>query len=85
MGLAVIVTVIPMASNGKPQFLKQVFSQQSNGAAGEAVNAAVRQDKARGESARRGTRPPAAGNEDTRAQHLHRNIPHTQLGAIPQR
>jgi hypothetical protein len=34
-----------MASNGKPQFLKQVFSQQSNGAAGEAVDAAVRQDK----------------------------------------
>ena len=73
MGLAVIVAVIPMASNGKPQFLKQVFSQQSNGAAGEAVNAAVRQDKARIASARTATPQPAAVQTPLRAKRLNRN------------
>jgi hypothetical protein len=34
-----------MASNGKPQFLRNVFSLQSNVAAGEAVDASVGQDK----------------------------------------
>jgi hypothetical protein len=34
-----------MASNGKPHFLTQIFSQQSNVAAGEAGDASVRQDK----------------------------------------
>jgi hypothetical protein len=34
-----------MASNGKPQFFKNIFPQQSNGAAGEAGDASVRQDK----------------------------------------
>jgi hypothetical protein len=34
-----------MASNGKPQFIRNVFSLQSNGAAAGAVNASVVQDK----------------------------------------
>jgi hypothetical protein len=45
MGLAVIVEVIPMASNGKPQFLRHVFSQQSNGAVTEKVQRFGGQDK----------------------------------------
>jgi hypothetical protein len=34
-----------MASNGKPQYLRQVFSRQSNGAGAETLNASVGQDK----------------------------------------
>jgi hypothetical protein len=34
-----------MASNGKPQFLRQIFQQQPKVVVAEAVNAAVRQDK----------------------------------------
>jgi hypothetical protein len=59
-----------MASNGKPQFFGQVFSQQSNGAAGEAVNAAVVQDKARISSARTATRQPASHDKTTRAREM---------------
>jgi hypothetical protein len=62
-----------MASNGKPQFLRHVFSQQSNGAAGEAVNAAVRQDKARIASARPATIQPAAVTPVSRAKPVHPN------------
>jgi hypothetical protein len=57
-----------MASNGTPQSGRFVFSLQSNGAAGEAVNAAVRQDKARIASARTGTRQPAPETKNTRAR-----------------
>jgi hypothetical protein len=39
------VVLIPMASNGKPQFLKHVFSQQSNGAVIEKVQRFGGQDK----------------------------------------
>jgi hypothetical protein len=80
MGLAVIVAVIPMASNGKPQFLKHVFSQQSNGAAGEAVNASVRQDKARIASARTAMPQPAAVQTPLRAKRLNRNTPRSTNG-----
>jgi hypothetical protein len=62
-----------MASNRKPQLLRQVFSQQSNGAAGDAVNAAVRKDKGVLTNARvasdqpappvQGSRPPALGTK----------------------
>src|SRR5918996_3616866 len=48
-----------MASNGKPQFLRQIFSQQSNVAGGGAGDASVRQDKGRIASARTGTPQPA--------------------------
>jgi hypothetical protein len=74
-----------MASNGKPQFLRQIFPLQSNGAAGEAVDAAVRQDKARISSARIPTAQPAAETKSTRAHplgtshvHSHNRTGHTQ-------
>jgi hypothetical protein len=60
-----------MASNKNTQFLKQIFSQQSNGAAGERVDASVRQDKARIASARTATRQPAAVKHASRAKALH--------------
>jgi hypothetical protein len=59
-----------MASNGKPQFLQPIFSLQSNGAAGDAVNASVRQDKARISSARIGTNQPAPETKSTRAHQV---------------
>jgi hypothetical protein len=80
MGLTVIVAVIPMASNGKPQFLKDVFSQQSNVAAGEAGNASVRQDKARIASARTATGQPAAVHTPRRAKGLNSNTPRATNG-----
>jgi hypothetical protein len=67
-----------MTSNGKPQILMQVFSQQSNVAAGEAVDAAVRQDKARISSAQRGTRQPAPLTKFTRAKPLNSKLPRSQ-------
>ena len=51
-----------MASNGKPQFERFVFSQQSNGAAGKRGDASVRQDKtalARGHAATQQPEPHA--------------------------
>jgi hypothetical protein len=48
-----------MASNGVPQLETYVFSQQSNGAAGGAGNAAVRQDKGVLTNAPLGTNQPA--------------------------
>jgi hypothetical protein len=80
MGLAVIVAVIPMASNGKPQFLRNVFPLQSNVAAGKRVDAAVRQDKARIASARTATPQPAAVHTPRRAKGLNRNTPRATNG-----
>jgi hypothetical protein len=73
MGLAVIVALLPIVSNGNPQILMQVFSHHPNGQAWVtpgrfAWRGVAWQDKARGESARRGTRPPAADEPATRAQ-----------------
>jgi hypothetical protein len=62
-----------MASNGNHQFVRQVFSLQSNGAAGEAGDAAVRQDKARIASARTASGQPAAVSHASRAKPLHPN------------
>jgi hypothetical protein len=66
-----------MASNGKPQFLRQIFSQQSNGAAGDAGDASVMQDKGVLTNARvasdqpappvTGSRPAALGTKWVRA------------------
>jgi hypothetical protein len=67
-----------MASNGKPQFLTQVFSLQSNGAAGKRFNASVRQDKARISSAQRGTAQPAPLTKYTRAKPSNSKIPRSQ-------
>jgi hypothetical protein len=65
-----------MASNGKPQFVNNVFPLRSNGAAGGAGDAAVRQDKARIASARTGTRQPAPVKRVIRAEGL--NPPRTR-------
>ena len=62
-----------MASNGNPQSERFVFPLQSNVAAAEAGNAAVRQDKARISSARIGTRQPAPETKRTRARQLNPN------------
>jgi hypothetical protein len=71
-----------MASNGKPQFLKQVFSQQSNGAAEKRGDASVRQDKARIASARTATRQPAVVNSSPRAKPLRPNGTRTPNGNV---
>ena len=62
-----------MASNGNPQSERFVFPLQSNVAAAEAGNAAVRQDKARIASARTGTPQPAAVTHTPRAKPLRPN------------
>jgi hypothetical protein len=62
-----------MASNGKPQFLRQVFSQQSNGAVGSVRDASVRRDKGRISSARTGTPQPAPHDNPLRPQPLNPN------------
>jgi hypothetical protein len=55
-----------MASNGKPQFLRNVFSQQSNGAAEKRVDASVVQDKVRTSSVRPATHQPVRDATRTR-------------------
>jgi hypothetical protein len=72
-----------MASNGKPQFLKHIFSQQSNGAAGNAGDAAVRQDKGRTMSARPLTSQPAPLGDGFRPKPEKRNAPRTQKAPTP--
>ena len=67
-----------MASNGKPQFLRNVFSQQSNGAVTERIQRFGRQDKARISSARLGTAQPAPHTKYTRAKPLNRKLPRSQ-------
>jgi hypothetical protein len=67
-----------MTSNGKPQLLKNIFSLQSNGAAGERVDASVVQDKARFARNRAGTRQPAPETKYTRAKPLNSTLPRSQ-------
>src|SRR5918999_5339263 len=62
-----------MASNGKPQFVKNIFLQQSKGGLAAAVDASVRQDKARIASARTASGQPAVVNSSPRAKPLHPN------------
>jgi hypothetical protein len=69
-----------MASNGKPQFLKNIFQNQSKGGVANAVNASVRQDKARIASARPVTGQPAALTHTSRAKPLHPNSTRTING-----
>jgi hypothetical protein len=59
-----------MASNGKPQSERYVFSLQSNVAAGSVKDAAVRQDKGRMKSARTGTQQPAPPKKPRRPHRL---------------
>jgi hypothetical protein len=74
-----------MASNGKPQFVRQVFSQQSNGAAGEAVNASVRQDKARKNSARIASAQPAVVKKVMRAHESNTGTARSKNNPTPKR
>src|SRR5918997_5260445 len=74
-----------MTSNGKPQLLRDIFTLQSNGAAAEAVNASVGQDKARISSARTGTRQPAPHEKPLRAHALGKNTPRSKNKPIPKR
>jgi hypothetical protein len=67
-----------MASNGKPQFVRQIFSQQPNGGVSEALHASVRQDKARISSAQVRTRQPAPLTKNTREQPLSRKPTRSQ-------
>jgi hypothetical protein len=67
-----------MMSNGKPQFLRHIFSLQSNGAASNAGNASVVQDKARIASAQVRTRQPAPLTKSTRAKPLNSKLPRSQ-------
>jgi hypothetical protein len=57
-----------MVSNGKPQLLRQIFSLQSNGAAGEAGGRFGRQDKDRISSDRVASPQPASVNHGSRSQ-----------------
>jgi hypothetical protein len=74
-----------MASNGKPQSERNVFSLQSNGAVGEAVDASVRQDKGRISSARTGTPQPAPHDKVIRPHALNRNTPRSKNKPKPKR
>jgi hypothetical protein len=56
-----------MASNGKPQFVKNIFLQQSKGGLAEAVDASVRQDKDRFSSDLIGTPQPASVKQAKRS------------------
>jgi hypothetical protein len=85
MGLAVIVALIPMASNGTPQFERFVFPLQSNEAAGNAQSVAVRQDKARFARARAGTRQPAPRKYPLRAQPLNTTATRSKNKPKPKR
>jgi hypothetical protein len=71
-----------MASNGKPQFLRQVFSLQPNWAAAEAVNAAVRQDKVRASPVRIGTNQPDTVTKHTRTDGSGTKTPRSQNSPI---
>jgi hypothetical protein len=71
-----------MASNGKPQFVRQIFSQQSNGAAEKRGDASVGQDKARISSARTASGQPAAVTHTSRAKPLHPNGTRTPNGNV---
>jgi hypothetical protein len=55
-----------MASNGKPQFLRNVFQYQSKGGGANAGNASVRQDKVRTSSVRPSSRQPVRDATSTR-------------------
>jgi hypothetical protein len=69
---------MPMTSNRKPQFLRQIFSLQSNGAAEKRVDASVRQDKARISSAQRATPQPAPHTKNTREHSLNSKLYRSQ-------
>jgi hypothetical protein len=74
-----------MASNGNHQLAKNIFTQQSNGAAGNAGDAAVRQDKVRTSSVRIASAQPVLVTKTTRTQKTETKKPRTQKPHIPKR
>jgi hypothetical protein len=74
-----------MRSNGKPQFIRQIFSLQSNGAAEKRVDAAVVQDKVRTSSVHIGTRQPVPVTKRTRTQAAERKTRRSQNSPTPKR
>jgi hypothetical protein len=85
MGLAVIVALIPMASNGTPHFERFVFPLQSNVAAGEAGRRFGGQDKGRISSARTGTPQPAPHTKLRRPHRLNTTAPRSKNKPTPKR
>jgi hypothetical protein len=74
-----------MGSNGNHQFLRQVFSYQSNGVGNDAVHAAVRQDKGRIASAHISTAQPAPHKKSMRPQPLSSKSTRSQSTPKPKR
>jgi hypothetical protein len=74
-----------MVSNGKPQFLQQIFSQQSNVAAETQVDASVVQDKGRKNSARIGTPHPAPRQKPMRPHGLNTGAARSKKKPDPKR
>src|ERR671915_1758728 len=62
-----------MASNGKPQFVKNIFLQQSKGGLAAAVNASVRQDKTALTRGSPGTDQPAPLPKPAQSHALNNN------------
>jgi hypothetical protein len=67
-----------MVSNGKAQSAKKVFQNQPQKSLSVSETLKVLQDKARGKSARVGTRQPAPHEQPPRAQPLNPNFPRSK-------
>lgn len=74
-----------MASNGNHQLVRQIFTQQSNGAVSERVQRFGKQDKARISFACIGTGQPAPRQNPLRAHPLNRRTPRSQNSPNPKR
>jgi hypothetical protein len=74
-----------MASNRKPQFVRNVFSRQPNGAVAGTLDASVVQDKVRTSSVRVASAQPAAETKTTRTQGTGTKTLHSQNTPDPKR
>jgi hypothetical protein len=74
-----------MTSNKNPQSVKEIFQSQSKGVLAEAVDAAVRQDKARKKSARIAMRQPAPHDKAMRAHALNTGAARSKNKPNPKR
>jgi hypothetical protein len=72
-----------MASNGKPQFVKNIFLQQSKGGLAEAVDASVGQDKDRFSSDLIGTPQPASVKQAKRSYPTNPKSTRSQNRPVP--
>jgi hypothetical protein len=78
-----MIRAMPKTNKGNHQSERYVFPLRSNGAAEEAGNASVRQDKARISSARPGTTQPAVETKYTRAHPLKKHGTRSTNGNTP--